>query len=51
MSPSELSWIYSRLRELEVTVQQQDAEISRLRYEVADLREGVDINSTKLSCW
>ena len=37
MSPSELSGIYSRLRELEVTVQQQDAEISRLRYEIADL--------------
>ena len=51
MSPSELSGIYSRLRELEVTVQQQDAEISRLRYEVADLREGVDVNSTKPSCW
>ena len=41
MSPSELAGIYSRLGELEVTVQQQDAEISRLRYEVADLREGV----------
>lgn len=51
MSPTELSRIYERLRELEVIVQQQDAEISRLRYEIADLREGVDVNSTKLSCW
>jgi uncharacterized coiled-coil protein SlyX len=51
MSPSELSGIYSRLRELEVIVQQQDAEISRLRYEVADLQEEANVNSTKLSCW
>lgn len=51
MSPSELSRVYERLRSLEVTVQQQEAELTRLRYEVADLQEGVDVNSTKLSCW
>lgn len=51
MSPTELCKIYERLRSLEVIVQQQEVELTRLRYEVADLQEGVDVNSTKLSCW
>ena len=51
MKVREISRIYERLRVLEVTVQQQETEITRLRYEVEDLKEGIDVSSTKLSCW